>query len=211
MIQVMLVEDHVLVREGVRALLRDVPDVEIVAETGQGEEALALARRLRPDVVLLDIRLDRSSGIDVARALRRDLPDVKVLELTAHNYETYVRALFAIGVHGYLLKNVSGMELIAAVRAVCRGERVLSVEVAAQLATFKRFGITATWTLSNREREVLALVSQGDSNKEIGRELHLKETTVEWYLSNIMRKLGVRSRTEAIRVAVKRGIIVLED
>lgn len=211
MIRVMLVEDQVLLREGMRALLHDTSDLEIVAETGRGAEALALARRVHPDVVLLDIRLEKSSGIDVARVLRRELPETKVLVLSAYNHESYVHALFDIGVHGYLLKSVSGAELIEAVRAVCRGEQVFGAEVAAQFTALHHARVAAAWALSTREREVLTLVSHGESNKEIGRDLRLKETTIEAYLRSIMRKLGARSRTEAIRVAVQRGIIALED
>jgi len=211
MIRVMLVDDHPLMRQGTRAFLETDPDIAIVAETGQGEQALTLARHQRPDVVLLDIRLHGSSGIDVARALRRDLPEVKVLVLTTYPYETYVRALFAIGVHGYLLKTSSDTELIAAVRAVHRGETALSTEIAAQLATPRRSGIAPTRALSEREREVLTLVGDGASNKEIGQQLGLKETTIVSYLSNIMAKLGARSRTDAIKIAVQEGIIVLEQ
>jgi DNA-binding NarL/FixJ family response regulator len=166
MIRVMLVDDHVLLRRGTRALLRAAPDIEVLAETGHGQEALALARRLRPDVVLLDIRLGGMSGIDVARSLRKDLPEVKVLMLTGYKYETYVRALLAIGVHGYLLKKASETELIEAVRAVCREETALSPEIAAQLTT-RRPGSAVTGTLSDREREVLTLVGEGASNRAI--------------------------------------------
>ena len=199
-----------LLRRGTRVLLESAPDIEIVTETGQGRESLALAQRLRPDVVLLDIRLGGMSGIDVARSLRRDLPAIKVLMLTAYKYETYVRALLAIGVHGYLLKKASETELIEAVRAVCRGETALSPEIAAQLTT-RRPGSAVTGTLSDREREVLTLVGEGASNKEIGQRLHLKEATIESYLSNILGKLNARSRTDAVKLAVQRGIIVWEE
>ncbi len=211
MIRVLLVDDHMVMRQGTRAFLATAADIEIVAETGRGEEALALARRLRPDVVLLDIRLHQSNGIDVARALRRELPAIKVLVLSTYNYEAYVRALVAIGVHGYLLKTASDTELIEGVRAVHRGEQALSAEVASQLTTPRRSGIATTRALSAREREVIMLVAEGASNKEIGQQLHLKETTIESYLSNIMGKLGARSRTDAIKIAVQQGIIVLEQ
>lgn len=210
MIRVLLVDDHMLMRQGTRALLREAPEVEIVAETGTGEEAIELSRRLRPDVVVLDIKLQGMGGIDVARVLRQDLPEVMVLVLSAYHYEQYVRALFAIGVQGYLLKSASGAELIGAVRAVCRGETVLSAEVAARLAAgTRRHGIAAVETLSDREREVLELVSRGGSNKQVASELAISIRTVETHVSNAMAKLGARSRTEAINLAVQRGIIVL--
>lgn len=208
MIRVLLADDHILLRQGTRALLREAPDIDIVAETEQGEDVIALVRRLHPDVVLLDIRLQGMNGVDTARLLRQDHPDVKIIMLTAYHYEQYVRALFAIGVDGYLLKNASGTELIAAVRAVQRGEQVLSKEIAAQIVSrTKASGIAANGMLTDREQEVLVMVSQGAGNKEIARHLNIGTRTVETYVSNAMAKLGARSRTEAISVAVQRGIL----
>jgi len=204
-IRVLLVDDHALLREGTRALLREAPDIEVVAEASAGEEALALARRLRPGVILLDIRLKGLGGVDVARALRRDLPAVKVVMLTAYHYEQYVRALIAIGVHGYLLKNASGKELIAAVRAVQRGEQALGAEIVARLAKPRRSDIAATDELTEREREVLALVGQGEGNGEIAHMLGIGTRTVESHVSTIMAKLGARSRTDAVNLAVQRA------
>lgn len=209
MIHVMLVDDHILLREGTTALLRAAPDIQILAESGDGVEALELAGQFKPDVILLDIRLQGMNGIDVARSLRQDLPQIKILILSAYHYEQYVRALFAIGVHGYLLKSASGPELIAAVRSVYQGETVLSTEIAALLAAkTQRAGIAAVDTLSEREREVLELVSQGASNKEIAAQLNIGTRTVETHVSNAMAKLGGRSRTEAVNIATQRGIIV---
>jgi len=166
---------------------------------------------MRPDVVLLDISLPDLNGVEVARALSQDLPEVKILVLTGYNYEQYVRALFAIGVNGYLLKSDPALELIAAVREVARGGDALSAEITAQLkAATSRSGIVATGTLSDREREVLTLVGQGLRNKEIGTKIGIKPSTVDTYMSNILVKLDVRSRSEAFRVAVERGIIVLD-
>ncbi len=209
--RVVLVDDHLLLRQGTVALLKAAPEIEIVAETGKGHEALQLAHDLQPDVVLLDIRLPDLSGIEVARSLRQDLAAIKVIMLSAYHHEQYVRALFAIGVHGYLLKTASGPELIAGLYAVCRGETVLSAEIADQIASrTKRVGIAASETLSDREREVLALVGQGASNKDIATQLVLGVRTIETHVSNAMAKLGVQSRTEAVNIAVQRGIIVLE-
>lgn len=211
MIRVVLVDDHVLMRQGTRTLMQQDKDIEVVAETGQGEEALTLARRLQPDVIVLDIQLQGLNGVEVARALRRDLPEIKVLVLTAYPYEQYVRALFAIGVHGYLLKSASDVELIAGVRAVQRGEAVLSAEISAHLATRTRTSsIVTTGTLSDREHAVLQLVSHGDTNREIARALGIAEHTVESHLSNAMIKLGARSRVEAVTLAVQRGVLVLD-
>jgi len=209
-IRVLLVEDHTLMRQGTRALLGLAPDMAVVSEAARGDEALTLARRLRPDVALLDIRLAESSGIEVARTLRWDLPEIRILMLSAYAHETYVRTLFAIGVDGYLLKTASDEELIGAVRAVARGEQVLSAEVTAQLAVRRTSGTVAATELSARERDVLALVGEGESNQGIAERLYLGKRTVDSYLSSAMGKLGARSRTDAVKVAVQRGIIVLE-
>jgi len=212
MIRVLLVDDHMPLRAGTRSLLQEAADIEIVAEAARGHDALDLAERLRPDVVLLDINLPDLNGVEVARTLSQDLPEVKVLVLTGYNYEQYVRTLFAIGVNGYLLKSDPALELIAAVREVARGGHALSAEIAVQLADrTSRSGIVATGTLSDREREVLTLVGEGLRNKEIGQRLGIKASTVDTYLSNVMAKLEVHSRSEAFRVAVERGIIVLGD
>jgi DNA-binding NarL/FixJ family response regulator len=211
MIRVMLVDDHLLLRQGTRALLLEVADIAVVAECGEGAAVLALAEQVHPDVVLLDIRLQGVSGVDVARSLRLDLPDIKILVLSAYHSEQYVRTLFAIGVHGYLLKTASGPELVAAVRAVYRGETVLSTEISTQLAARTgHFGIAANETLSDREREVLDLVARGAGNKKIAVTLNISTRTAETHVSNIMAKLRARSRTEAVNLAIQQNIIVLE-
>lgn len=211
MIRVLLLDDHMPLRAGTRALLAAAPDIEVVAEAAGGREALALAAQLQPDVVLLDIKLPDISGVEVARTLRQDFPEIKVLVLTAYNYEQYVRTLFAIGVEGYLLKSDPGLELIAAVRAVMRGEQALSAEITAQLAQRTvRSGVAAIPRLSEREREVLTMVGRGARNKEIAQQLNIKVSTVDTYLSNTMAKLGVHSRSEALQEAIRQGIIVLD-
>jgi len=208
MIRVILVDDHLLMRQGTEALLAAAPEIAVVAQTARGEEALTLAREMLPDVLLLDIRLEGLNGIEVARILHQDLPAVKVLMLTAYAYDAYVRSLFAIGVQGYLLKSASGPELIEAVRAVYRGEEALSVEIVAQRAAGPdKSGIAAGGALSVRETEVLSLVRQGAANKEIATALRIKTRTVESYLSNAMAKLVAHSRTEAISTALQLGIL----
>lgn len=212
MIDVLLVDDHMLVRQGTREALRAAMDIAIVAEAAQGAEALRLAHELRPDVVLLDIKLPDISGIDVARTLHEDLPDTKIVILTGYHYEQYVRALFAIGVQGYLLKSDPGLELIAAIRAVQRGEQVLSAEIARTLASRTlRSGVAATPTLSEREHAVLTLLARGRRNKEIARTLGIETSTVETYISNAMIKLDVPTRIEAIIAAIQRGAITPDE
>lgn len=206
MIRVLLVDDHTLMRQGTRALLEEADDLEIVGEAASGEDALILANELHPDVVVLDIRLGELSGVEVARRLRADMPSTKILILTAYDYDQYVRALFAIGVEGYLLKDASGDELIAAVRSVNAGKQVLSPEIEA-----RKRSATRPEALTDREIEILALVSQGESNKEIGKLLGITPRTVEWHVGNVMTKLGARSRSEAIRFGREQGVIGAEQ
>jgi DNA-binding NarL/FixJ family response regulator len=208
----LLVDDHALLREGTRAGLEGDPEIEVVAETGNGDHAVELARSLAPDVVLLDIRLEGMGGVDVARVLRQDLPAVKLLILSAYKSESYVRALFAIGVHGYLLKSATGQELVGAVHDVYGGMTVLGPEISAQLVgPANGSGIPATKALSDRERVVLELIGQGLTNKEIAGRLSIGTRTVESYVSNAMAKLGARSRAEAVTLALQRGIITSKE
>lgn len=212
MSRIILVDDHLLLRQGTAALLSADPTINIVAETGSGTEALQLAHQLLPDVVVLDIRLPDISGVQVARTLRQDLPTIKVLMLSAYDTEQYVRALFAIGVQGYLTKTASGPELIGAVHAICQGETVLSAEVSEQIINQNpHVGIAAMEHLSSRECDVLMLVGQGESNKEIATRLNIGVRTVETHVSNAMAKLRARSRTEAINLAQQRGLINLDQ
>jgi len=207
-IRVLLVDDHTLMRQGTRALLREADDIEIVAESERGDEALVLARQHHPDVVILDIRLPGLGGVEVARTLREDLPATRILILTAYDYDQYVRALFAIGVEGYLLKNATGEELIAAVRDVCAGKQVLSPEIEARKMDEDGSHPDA---LTDREIEILTLVSQGESNKEIARALGITSRTAEWHVGKVLAKLGARSRTEAIRLGRQQGMIVMDE
>ena len=208
MIRVLLVDDHTLMRQGTRALLSEADDIVIVAESERGEEALTLAQEHRPDVVILDIRLPGLGGVEVARRLREDLPATRILILTAYDYDQYVRALFAIGVEGYLLKNATGEELIAAVREVSAGKQVLSPEIEARKSNADGFQPDA---LTDREIEILTLVSQGESNKEIAQVLGITPRTAEWHLGKVMAKLGARSRTEAVRLGRQQGVIDVDE
>lgn len=209
MTRVLLVDDHPLVRQGTRASLSTAGDLEVVAETGDADEAIILACRLRPDIVLLDIRLPGKSGIDVARTLRRSLPETKVIILTSYNLDVYVRACFAIGVHGYLLKTATDCEVVDALRAVLQGKQVVSPEIRMDAAVEQ--GLDATPTLTEREREVLQLVALGETNRAIGLRLGLKESTIESYLGNAFAKLGARSRADAVNRARQLGLIVLPE
>lgn len=162
----------------------------------------------RPKVVVLDIRLGGLSGVEVARQLREHLPETRILILTVYDHDQYVRALFAIGVDGYLLRYASGDELIAAVRDVAAAKQVLSPEIESRR---RSIGLPRFDLLSDREIEILTLVSRGESNKEIARALGINSRTAEWHVSNVLAKLGARSRTDAIRFAGQQGIIEMSD
>lgn len=213
MIRTILVDDHQLMREGTAALLTAAADIDIVAQTGSGTEAIELAERLAPNVMVLDIRLPGGpTGVEVARTLRQQLPDIKILMLSGYDTEQYARALFAVGVHGYLLKTASGPELIEGVRAICRGETVLSAVIAEKITRQeKRGGIAATDRLTERECDVLGLVGRGWSNKEVATQMNLGVRTIETHVSNAMAKLRARSRIEVVNIAVQRGWITLDE
>jgi DNA-binding NarL/FixJ family response regulator len=192
-------------------MLAAASDIVVVGEAARGEEALELARDLSPDVVLLDIRLQGMGGVETARHLRQLYPDIRIIVLTAYDYEQYVRAMFAIGVDGYLLKSASAEELIAAIRAVLRGEQVVCQDIVGQApGTGPRGGIAANPTLTDRECEVLVLLARGARNRAIALQLGIETSTVETHISNAIARLGVRSRIEAISRALERGVIVLD-
>lgn len=217
-IRVLLAEDHVVVREGTRELIQREPDMEVVAEAGDGEEAVELSKRSRPDVVIMDIAMPKVNGIEATKLIKQELPTTAVLILTAYDNEQYIFALLEAGAAGYLLKNVRRSELINAVRAVQRGESVLHPQIARKVVErFRdaRGPIVAEEpgreVLSERELEVLRLAGKGKSNKDIAGDLSLSIRTVQAHLGNIFNKLGVGSRTEAVLLALKKGWLTLDE
>ena len=216
-IRVLLAEDHVVVREGTRELIRREHDMEVVGEAGDGEEAIELATKLRPDVVIMDIAMPKVNGIEATKRIKEQYPTTAVLILTAYDNEQYIFALLEAGAAGYLLKNVRRSELIDAVRAVYAGESVLHPVVARKVLQRFRGAKGAVGEemsreiLSERELEVLRLASKGISNKDIAKELVLSVRTVQAHLGNIFNKLGVGSRTEAVLYALRRGWVSLEE
>jgi NarL family two-component system response regulator LiaR len=216
-IRVLLAEDHVVVREGTRELIRKEQDMEVVGEAGDGDEAIELATKLQPDVVIMDIAMPRVNGIEATRRIKELYPSTAVLILTAYDNEQYIFALLDAGAAGYLLKNVRRSELIDAVRAVYAGESVLHPVVARKV--LERFKGTkgkagdegGRDVLSEREMEVLRLASKGISNKDIAAELVVSARTVQAHLGNIFNKLGVGSRTEAVLYALRRGWFTLDE
>ena len=215
-IRVLLAEDHVIVREGTRELVQHEPDMEVVGEASDGEEAIQLAAKLRPDVVIMDIAMPKLNGIEATKQIKELYPATAVLVLTAYDDDQYIFALLEAGAAGYLLKNVRGRELIDAIRAVYAGESVLHPAITRKvIESFLPAGKPAerriAEPLSEREMEVIKLAGRGMSNKDIAEELSLSVRTVQSHLGNIFNKLGVGSRTEAVLYALKKGWVALED
>ena len=213
-IRVMLADDHVLVREGTRRLLEAEPDIEVVAEAGDGISAVEQAVASQPDVLIIDVAMPGMSGIEATRHIKQQLPKVAVLALTAYDDDQYVLALLNAGAAGFLLKDVRGQELVTAVRSVHRGEAVLQPAIAVRAlrqAVSHRSPTISMPPLSDREMEVLREAARGLPNKDIARRLNLSVRTIHTHLGNIFAKLGVGSRTEAVLLALRRGWIALDD
>jgi len=216
-IRILLAEDHIVVRQGTRQLLERETDLEVIGEASDGEEAIRLTSQLKPDVVIMDVAMPKLSGIEATKQIKELSPSAIVLVLTGYDYDEYIFSLLEAGAAGYLLKDVSGDELIGAIRAVYAGEPVLHPIVVRKLMT--RFKSQAATTaearpqelLSQRELEVLKLAARGMSNKDIGEELFISVRTVQAHLRAIFNKLGVGSRSEAVLYGLKRGWFSLED
>ncbi|NRQ32863.1 response regulator transcription factor [Nonomuraea sp. NN258] len=207
MLRVVIVDDHPIVREGLRGMLVGEPDIEVVGEAGSADEAVAVAPRLRPDVILMDLRMPGGDGVT---AIARLGPGYRIIVLTTYEDDAEILRAISAGAAGYLLKDVSKAELARAVRAAARGERVLSPSVAARLAAYtapRTAGRRPAPVLSGREREVLELVAQGLTNGEIGRRLFIGEATVKTHLLRVFGKLGVSDRTSAVLAAMDLGLV----
>ncbi len=212
-IRVLVADDHLLLREGIRSLLAKVPDIEIVGEAGDGEEAVAKAEQLKPDVVLMDITMPRLGGLEASRLIRQKEPNTRVLILTMHETDQYLRGMLEAGVSGYLLKTTATSDLILAIRAVHQGDVYLYPSIARMLVAdyLKRVksgkdriiydGLTA------REREILMHIADDRKNKEIADLLKISVRTVQTHRSNLMDKLGAHDRTELVKYAIRKGII----
>jgi NarL family two-component system response regulator LiaR len=214
---VIIADDHSLFREGTRSLIEHEKDMEVIGEASDGEEAIKLVTKLHPHVVLMDIAMPRVNGIEATRRIKADQPATAVLILTAYDNDQYIVALLEAGAAGYLLKNVSGNDLVNAIRAVHAGEAVLHPAIAQKV--FRRFGIggreseeaTQLAELSDREMEILRLAARGLSNQDIAVRLYLSRRTVQAHLANIFRKMDVGSRTEAVLQALRNGWLNLDD
>ena len=216
-IRILLAEDHAVVRQGTRELLEQQDDFEVVAEAADGREAVQLTLREQPDVVVMDFAMPKLNGIEATRHIKAVYPGIAVLVLTAHDSDQYVFAFLEAGAAGYLLKDVSVDKLVEAIRAVHAGESVLHPAITRKVIDrFSRSekNITARNShdqITERELEVLGLAARGMSNRDIARELSISVRTVQTHLSNVFSKLGVGSRTEAVMIGLRRGLITLED
>lgn len=209
-IRVMIVDDHNLVREGLRAMFDSTREIEVVAEAGSGEEAVDMVERFQPDVVLMDISMPGMNGIQATRILREKRPEVKVVILTMLDQEGYVYEAVKAGATGYMLKNTSSEELAQAIKTVHDGKALLHPEATAQL--LKEFATMAEnrgsdYGLSDREMEVLQLLSEGKTNKQIAKDLWISEQTVKTHVAHIFEKLGTSDRTETVAMALRSGLV----
>jgi two-component system NarL family response regulator len=203
-IRIMIADDHPVVREGFGAMLETEPDMTVVAQARSGEEALELFRRERPDVTLMDLRMPGMNGVDAILAIRREFPNGRFIVLTTYDGDEDIYRALEAGAQAYLLKDMFCDEILAAIRAVHAGQRRIPAAVGTRLAE-RMSGLD----LSNREHQVLELVAKGRSNKEIATDLEITEATVKGHLTNILSKLGVTDRTQAVIAALRRGIVHL--
>ena len=205
MIRVLVADDHPVVRAGLGAVIAEQDDLELVAEAENGATAVALFREHRPDVALMDLRMPVMDGVEAIRAITTEFPDARILALTTYEGDADIRRALEAGASGYLLKDMLLTEVLTAVRAVHRGERVIPIAVAERLAEFPERS-----DLTERETEVLQLVARGLSNKEVARAIGRTDETVKIHLKNAFAKLAVADRTEAVTVALTRGLIHLD-
>ena len=206
---VLVVDDHAVVRTGLKLLLNSEDEIEVVGEAGNADEAILRAKLLEPDIVLLDVVMPGRNGIEVAAELRKTLPQIKVLMLSMQDDPTYVREAFAVGASGYVLKEAADTELVAAVREVARGGRYVHPELGARLAAAEAQARAeaASDPLSDREREVLRLLALGHTNQEIAKMLYISVRTAETHRAHIMQKLRLSTRAELVRYALEHGLL----
>jgi DNA-binding NarL/FixJ family response regulator len=208
MIRILLADDHALVRHGFRMILAAQPDMEVAGEAGNGRDAVELAQKLKPDVVVMDVTMPELNGIEATRRLIELSPRTRVLALSMHKDAVYVREILRAGARGYLLKDSADADLLAAVRAVAKGEGYLSPGVSdAVLSDYRRHVTDPLDLLTTREREVLQMIAEGKTNKEIATSLNLSVYTVEAHRGRLMEKLNLHSTGELVRFAVRSGLV----
>jgi two-component system response regulator NreC len=207
-IHILLADDHAVVRQGFKMILAAQPDMEIVGEAGNGREAVELAGTLQPDVIVMDVAMPELNGIEATRRLADSSPRTRVLALSMHKDSVYVREILRAGARGYLLKDSIASDLLAAVRAVAKGEGYLSPGVSdAVLSDYRKHVTDPLDLLSSREREVLQMIAEGKTNKDIANILNLSVYTVDAHRGHIMEKLNLHSGNELVRFAVRYGLV----
>lgn len=212
-IKVLVADDHAIVREGVRMILGQEPDIEVVGEAGDGQQALDLVATVHPQVVIMDISMPGVGGIEATQRLKATHPEVQVLALTMHEDETYVFQLLRAGAAGYVLKRAAAQDLVQAVRAAARGEAFLYPSIARKVVEdyLKRVESGEERErydgLTTREKEILTLIAQGLSNQQIAEKLFISIKTVQTHRAHILEKLGLHDRTELVRYAIRKGLI----
>lgn len=214
-IKVLIVDDHTLVRAGIRSLLALIEDIEVVGEASDGKEALVKVRQLRPDVVLMDLAMPVMGGLEATRRLRKEFPGIKVLALTQYDDSEYVIPIIEAGARGFITKMSAFSELAAAIQAAYRGESYLSSTAATAIVEEYQQKIPVEGEkdpyqqLRDREREVFKLVAEGHTTREIAEILVVSPKTVEWYKSSLMNKLNLHSRTDLIKFAIRKRVITI--
>ncbi len=217
MIRVLLVDDHPLFRAGARASLTSEPDFEVMGEANNAWEAVELIESLRPDVVLTDIRLKGdANGVELARRIRQSFPDVKIVVLTNYSNEPYIRAMMEVGVEAYMLKDTPPRDVIESVRMVMEGRAVFSSKVSRTIVkgyvgASSAVGTATRNQITEREANVLQLLVNGANNADIAETLHVSQATVQFHLTNLYSKLGVKGRSEAIVQAAREGLVVIDE
>jgi DNA-binding NarL/FixJ family response regulator len=211
-INILLADDHTLLRNGIRALLEDQPDINVVGEAEDGREAVRLADQLHPNVVLMDISMPLLNGMEATRQIKREHPEINVLVLTMYDHEEYYREVLDVGASGYIIKRAAASELVAAIRAVAKGDAVLSPTITRLLLEdYLRKEInrdvTEPDTLTPREREVLQLIAEGKTSREIAEILNLSIKTVQSHRASLMQKLDLHDRGDLIKYAIQKKII----
>jgi two-component system response regulator NreC len=212
-IRVLVVDDHALVREGIKSLLQGIPQIAVIGEAEDGLDAIEKARQLRPDLVLMDIGMPRMTGMEATRHIRDEMPSVQVVALTIHESEEYLFQMLRAGAAGYVLKKSHPSEMLAAIEAAMRQETYLTPSMAKGLVTdyLRRVGDgeeeTTYRELTDREREVLKLIAEGYTNPEIGKLLHVSVKTVQAHRGHIMEKLDLHRPAALVRYAIRKGLV----
>ena len=216
MIRVLLAEDHTIVRKGLRSLLDAEADIQVVGEAENGREAIDKVEQLLPDIVVMDITMPGLNGLEATRQIKKRFPDVQILILTVHTSEEYVLQILRAGASGYLVKQAAPTELISAIQAASRGEAFLSPTISKKVVEdyVQRAGVTVEsdsfQKLTAREREVLQLIAEGYSTREIAEQLHISIKTAETHRAHLIEKLGIHSTAELTQYAIRKGVISLD-